>query len=73
VRGDLLLDELAQHYDIEFPDIDAQTVGGLIMSVLGGVATQGDTVESNNVRFSVESVDGFSVSTAILHLPCGQE
>ncbi len=35
VRGDLLLDELTQHYDVEFPDVEAETVGGLIMEVLG--------------------------------------
>ncbi len=73
VRGDLLLDELTQHYDIEFPDIDAQTVGGLIMEVLGDVARPGAMVKSNNVQFSVETVEGLAVSTAILRLPSARE
>ena len=72
VRGDLLLDELTQHYDLDFEieeAEEAETVGGLIMSVLGQVAQPGDEVMVENVRMVVESVDGLAVSTALLHLP----
>ena len=72
VRGDLLLDELTQHYDLDFEieeAEEAETVGGLIMSVLGQVAQPGDEVMVENMRMVVESVDGLAVSTALLHLP----
>ena len=72
MRGDLLLDELTQHYDLDFEieeAEEAETVGGLIMSVLGQVAQPGDEVMVENVRMVVESVDGLAVSTALLHLP----
>jgi CBS domain containing-hemolysin-like protein len=72
VRGDLLLDELTQHYDLDFEieeAEDAETVGGLIMSVLGQVAHPGDEVTVENVRMVVEAMDGLAVSTALLYLP----
>ena len=71
IRGDLLLDELTQHYDLEFPqaaDTDAETVGGLIMSVLGHVAQVGETVECTGARLEVESTEGLAIRTVIVHL-----
>ncbi len=72
MRGDLLLDELTQHYDLDFEIEeagDSETVGGLIMSVLGHVAQPGDVAEVQGVRFVVEAIDGLAVSTALVHLP----
>lgn len=72
VRGDLLLDELSQHYDLDFEieeSGNAETVGGLIMSLLGQVAQPGDEATAQNVRFVVEAVDGLAVSTAFIYLP----
>jgi CBS domain containing-hemolysin-like protein len=72
VRGDLLLDELTQHYDIDFEieeAEDSETVGGLIMSLLGQVAQQGDEAIVQGVRFVVEAVDGLAISTALVYLP----
>lgn len=69
VRGDLLLDELNQHYELDFEESDAETVGGLIMDALGHVAEAGEEVESVGVRFTVEKMEGLAVETAIVHLP----
>jgi CBS domain containing-hemolysin-like protein len=72
VRGDLLLDELTQHYDLDFEieeAEDAETVGGLIMSMLGHVAQPGEEVEVAGVRFVVEAIDGLAVGSAIVFLP----
>jgi CBS domain containing-hemolysin-like protein len=72
VRGDLLLDELTQHYDLDFEieeAEDSETVGGLIMSLLGHLAQPGDEATVQNVRFVVEAVDGLAVSTAFVYLP----
>ena len=68
VRGDLLLDELEQHYDIDL-DTEAETVGGLIMSELGRVPVAGDTVSVADLHVTVESVNGLAVNTAIIQLP----
>lgn len=70
VRGDLILDELTQHYDLDFEDVsDSETVGGLIMSVLGHVAQPGEEAIVQGVRFVVEAIDGLAISTALVYLP----
>lgn len=74
VRGDLLLDELTQHYDLEFPqaeEMDTETVGGLIMSMLGHVAQPGESVVCPGARFEVESMEGLAVLTALVYLAPG--
>ena len=72
VRGDLILDELRQHYDLDFDTEeaeDSETVGGLIMSLLGHVAQPGDEAILEDVHFVVETMDGLAVETALVHLP----
>jgi CBS domain containing-hemolysin-like protein len=69
VRGDLLLDELTQHYDLDFEAEEAETVGGLIMSMLGHVAQPGEHCDYQGLRLEVESMDGLAVNTAIVTLP----
>ena len=72
VRGDLLLDELTQHYDLDFRGeeaADTETVGGLIMSLLGHVAQEGEEAELHGVHFIVDTVDGLAITTALIHLP----
>lgn len=73
VRGDLLLDELEQHFELELAHDDADTVGGLIMAQLGHVAEPRDFVEFQNLTFEVETVDGLAVHTAIVSLPTSKE
>ncbi len=69
VRGDLLLDELTQHYGLKFEEEEADTVGGLIMSRLGHMARPGESISVHGLRFEVESVDRLAINTALLHLP----
>ncbi len=68
VRGDLLLDELNQHHDLNLCHDDADTVGGLLMALLGRVLHSGDVVETNRVRFEVETVKGLAVQTVLVDL-----
>lgn len=71
VRGDLLLDELDQHFDIALDVNDAETVGGLIMAHLGRVPRKGDRATFEGLEIEVESVDGLAVDTALVRLPEG--
>ncbi|NOX61264.1 MAG: HlyC/CorC family transporter [Chloroflexi bacterium] len=73
VRGDVLLDELNQHYDLRLYSRDADTVGGLVMALLGRVPQVGDEVELQGVRLSVQSVDGMAVGAVRVHLPLREE
>lgn len=69
VRGDLILDELNQLYDLnlEYPQVD--TVGGLVMAALGRIPEPGDRVEFDGVSFEVESISGLAVQTILVRLP----
>lgn len=69
VRGDLILDELDQLYDLALIYPEADTVGGLVMSELGRIPIPEDRVEFGGVTFQVESVEGMAVQTVIVHLP----
>lgn len=72
VRGDLLLDELKQHFGLDLEHPDADTVGGMIMAVLGRVLRPGDEITiKEGVRFEVETVKGLAVQTVLIYLPPG--
>lgn len=64
VRGDLILEELNQHYDLTLDMEDVDTVGGLIMALLGRVPVAGDRVETGGIHFQVEEVAGMAVQIA---------
>ena len=69
VDGSLLLDELNQHFDIDYDDEEVDTVGGLIMAHLGRIPVVGDLVELNGVRYLVEQVAGRAVDSVLVELP----
>lgn len=69
VQGSLLLDELNQHYDIEIDHPEVNTVGGLLMTVLGRIPEPGDTIEEDGVLFTVEEVENMAVQMVQVTLP----
>ena len=69
VDGSLLLDELNQHFDIDYEEEEVDTVGGLIMAHLGRIPVVGDVVELNGVRYIVEQVAGRAVDSALVEMP----
>jgi CBS domain containing-hemolysin-like protein len=68
-RGDLLIDELNQHYGLDLGQDEADTLGGLVMATLGRVPEAGAVALVNNVRFEVETVTGRAIDTLIIRLP----
>jgi CBS domain containing-hemolysin-like protein len=69
VRGDVLLAELNQHYDLNLLHPEASTVGGMMMALLGRVLKPGDQAKLGEVEFEVESVEGLAVHTVRVRLP----
>ncbi|MCB2180362.1 hemolysin family protein [bacterium] len=70
VRGDILLDELEQHFNIKFDEgVDANSIGGFIMSHLGNIPSPGDTVTAGETLFTVEEIEGFAVKSVLIELP----
>ena len=70
VRGDVILDEMAQHYDVVLTaDSAAETVGGFVMEHLGHVAQPGERFRYGDMEFEVEETEGRAVKTVLVHLP----
>lgn len=62
-RGDLLLDDLRETAGVMMPEDlpDVETVGGLVLTILGRPARVGDTVALPAARAEVEAVEGLAV------------
>ena len=58
VNGRVPIADLAQAADIELPDGDWDTVGGLIFNTLGHVPEVGEAVEAAGFRLRVERMEG---------------
>jgi CBS domain containing-hemolysin-like protein len=69
VRGDVILDELNQLYDLNLESDDAYTIGGLVMSLLGRIPSSNDKIFHRKVVLEVESVEGLAVQSVLVHLP----
>lgn len=76
VTGELQLDEMRGvvpgvlpdwDEDDDLPDVD--TVGGLVVGLLGRPPVPGDTVELNGVTFAVEQVAGLAVRQVRVTMP----
>ncbi len=72
VRGDVLLQELHQLYDLALEHDEADTVSGLIMALLGRIPREGDAVEYQGVRLTVQAVDNRAVHMVVVEWPADQ-
>ncbi|HEX9751029.1 MAG TPA: hemolysin family protein [candidate division Zixibacteria bacterium] len=60
VRADgvVPLEDVADLFEVELPEDDFETVGGLIYDRVGGVPQRGQTVSDFGLEFTVEEMDG---------------
>lgn len=56
------LDEVAEFFEMEIIDEDVDTLGGLVVKLLGRIAEIGDLVEFENLEFRVIEIDGARVT-----------
>ncbi|MCL5116861.1 MAG: hemolysin family protein [Firmicutes bacterium] len=68
VAGLYALDELNERLDLELPHEDFDTVGGLVLHLLGRVPIEGEVVRVDNVEITVAQVEGRRVSRAIVRI-----
>lgn len=66
--GSLSISELEEMLDVEFPEGDYDTVGGLLLSELGRIPTGDERAEVTvaNVRFTVISVENLRISKVLI-------
>lgn len=72
-RGDVLVQTLFERFELRPPDVDVDTVGGLVWHVLGRRPRVGDhvAVEPSGVTLRVDGVDETSVTRVSFDLPEG--
>jgi CBS domain containing-hemolysin-like protein len=73
VRGDVRLEDVGAALDVALEREDIDTVGGLVLTLLGRPPRSGDVVEFRRVRFEVSAVEGRAVREAIVRRVPGPE
>jgi CBS domain containing-hemolysin-like protein len=58
VDGKLAIDEVNEVLDTELPDEEWDTVGGLMLGLMGSIPDEGQEVRFQNLRFKAEKVNG---------------
>ena len=66
VNGRLPVDELNELLDVELPNTEWDTVGGLVMGILGRVPAVGEQVEFEGLRFTTERVQGRRIGKILI-------
>jgi CBS domain containing-hemolysin-like protein len=58
VDGKLAIDEVNEILDVELPDEEWDTVGGLMLGLMGSIPDEGEEVVFNDLAFTAEKVNG---------------
>ncbi len=66
VPGKLPIDDLSEELDMELPDTEWDTVGGLVFNLLGHVPDPGETVTFEGLRFRCERVQGRRIVSVVI-------
>ncbi len=66
VDGRIPITEVNEHFNLDLPHEDFDTIGGFILGSLGRPPEVGDTVEADGATLNVKSVDGPRVSMLTL-------
>lgn len=66
VNARLPVDELSELLDVELPNTEWDTVGGLMMGILGRLPSQGETVDFEGLRFIAERVQGRRIARVLV-------
>jgi CBS domain containing-hemolysin-like protein len=66
VDGRVSVDDLSDLLDVELPNEEWDTVGGLMYGLLGAVPTQGETVAFDGLSFTAEQVQGRRIAKVLV-------
>jgi len=69
VDGKISIDEVNEMLDIELPDEEWDTIGGLMLGLMGEIPEEGDTVDFQGVTFTAERVNGRRISKVLIKRP----
>ncbi len=66
VDGKVGIDEVNELFDVELPDEEWDTVGGLMLGLLGSIPAEGDEVVFQNLTFKAERVQGRRIAKVLV-------
>jgi len=66
VDGKISIDEVNEVLDVELPDEEWDTVGGLMLGLMGSIPQEGEHVAYQNLRFTAEKVNGRRISKVLI-------
>jgi CBS domain containing-hemolysin-like protein len=61
VRGSTPIDDVSEELGTELPDTEWDTVGGLILNLLGHVPDEGEVVQFEQLELRAERVQGHRI------------
>ncbi len=67
------IEVIEEHFDVQFPEGSYESVGGLIIDVLGRLANVGDIIEINGFRFEAKSADARQLKMVRISRISGEE
>ena len=62
LRGDTLISDLNDWFDLELPEENADTIGGLLLNKFERVPSTGESVTVNDSEFRVEKMRGRGIT-----------
>jgi CBS domain containing-hemolysin-like protein len=65
------VDELSELLDVDLPNTDWNSVGGLVVGTLGRVPSEGDRVTVHGVELEVERMNGRRIGKVLVHAQPG--
>jgi CBS domain containing-hemolysin-like protein len=66
VDGSARIDEINEALELGLPEGDYETVAGFLLSELGHIPSVGEQVRYNDLRLSVEEMDGVKVAKVVV-------
>ena len=66
VSGKTSIDDVNELLDVELPDEEWDTVGGLVLDIFGKIPDAGDEQEFQGLRFRAAEVQGRRVATVVI-------
>ena len=72
IRGDTLVSEINETLELDLPDDEVDTIGGLVLNAFGDVPSVGSEVVINTNKFKVEKMSGRGVSAISLQATAAQ-
>jgi magnesium and cobalt exporter, CNNM family len=66
VDGKVAIDEVNELLDVELPDEEWDTVGGLVLGLLGSIPEDGEEVGFQNLVFTAEQVQGRRIAKVLI-------